>query len=71
MFNKIAELLKTTSGFTLLATLGMSGAAYADPRVLLISIDGFHETDLAVCVATNNCPAIANLLKTSVHYTNA
>jgi hypothetical protein len=47
------------------------GESYGNPRVLLISIDGMHEADIAVCVKTGNCPNIARLLDHGIHYTNA
>ena len=40
-------------------------------HVLLISVDGLHEQDLARCVAANTCPNLALLAKAGVTYTNA
>ncbi|HDR9778222.1 TPA: alkaline phosphatase family protein [Burkholderia cepacia ATCC 25416] len=40
-------------------------------HVLLISIDGLHEQDLARCIGANTCPNIAVLAKSGVTYTNA
>jgi hypothetical protein len=40
-------------------------------RVLLVSIDGLHEQDLAICVAAKTCPNIASLAQTGVTYSNA
>ncbi len=40
-------------------------------RVLLISVDGLHEQDVAHCLAAATCPNIAALVATGVHYTNA
>ena len=40
-------------------------------HVLLVSIDGMHEQDLANCVAAKTCPNIAALGTTGVTYTNA
>ena len=40
-------------------------------RVLLLSIDGLHEEDVARCIAAATCPHIAALAATGVHYTNA
>ena len=40
-------------------------------RVLLISIDGMHEQDLAKCLSANTCPNIAKLANHGVNYTNA
>jgi hypothetical protein len=45
--------------------------APAVAHVLLISIDGLHEQDVAHCLAAGTCPAIAALAGTGVHYTNA
>ncbi|PCE28084.1 nucleotide pyrophosphatase [Paraburkholderia acidicola] len=40
-------------------------------HVLLISVDGLHEQDVARCVAANTCPNLALLAKAGVTYTNA
>lgn len=40
-------------------------------RVLLVSIDGLHEQDLARCIGANMCPNLALLAKSGVTYTNA
>ena len=64
---------------TLLGTallIGASGAiADNDHRtvehVLIVSIDGMHEQDLARCVADKTCPNIAALAEHGVTYTNA
>ena len=40
-------------------------------RVLLISIDGFHEFDLTSCVPSGGCPNLAALSRSGVMYTNA
>ncbi|CAJ6717833.1 type I phosphodiesterase/nucleotide pyrophosphatase family protein [Burkholderia pseudomallei] len=40
-------------------------------RVLLVSIDGLHEQDLARCIGANTCPNLALLAKSGVTYTNA
>ena len=40
-------------------------------RVLLISIDGLHEQDLARCTAANTCPNLAVLAHSGVTYTEA
>ncbi len=40
-------------------------------RVLLLSIDGLHDEDVARCIAASTCPHIAALAATGVHYTNA
>ena len=40
-------------------------------HVLLISIDGLHEQDVAHCLAAGTCPAIASIASTGMNYTNA
>lgn len=40
-------------------------------RVLLISVDGLHEQDVARCIAANTCPNMALLAKSGVTYSNA
>ncbi|MFP3589290.1 alkaline phosphatase family protein, partial [Paraburkholderia sp. SIMBA_055] len=40
-------------------------------HVLLISVDGLHEQDVARCIAANTCPNMALLAKSGVTYTNA
>ena len=40
-------------------------------RVLLISVDGLHEQDVARCIAANTCPNLALLAKSGVTYSNA
>lgn len=40
-------------------------------HVLLVSVDGLHEQDVAHCLAAGTCPAIAALAGTGVHYTGA
>lgn len=40
-------------------------------RVLLLSIDGLHEEDVARCIAASACPHIAALAATGTQYTNA
>ena len=40
-------------------------------HVLLLSIDGFHQHDLANCVASGDCPTLAKLAGRGVTYTNA
>jgi Type I phosphodiesterase / nucleotide pyrophosphatase len=39
--------------------------------VLLISIDGFHQHDLATCLSSGNCPNLAKLAGRGVTYSNA
>src|ERR1035437_1226802 len=40
-------------------------------RVLLISVDGLHQQDVANCIASQNCPNIAALAQTGTTYANA
>jgi len=40
-------------------------------RVLLISVDGLHEQDVARCIAENTCRNLAVLAQSGVTYTNA
>ncbi|WP_261535204.1 alkaline phosphatase family protein [Burkholderia multivorans] len=40
-------------------------------HVLLLSIDGLHEQDLARCIGANTCPNLAVLAQSGVTYTNA
>lgn len=59
----------------LFQTVGTSPAALAAPlgikHVLLLSIDGFHEVDLANCSATDSCPNLAALARNGITYTDA
>ena len=61
-----ALLSQTIAGFP---------AALASPigikHVLLLSIDGFHEVDLANCSAAGSCPNLAALARNGITYTNA
>jgi hypothetical protein len=43
----------------------------ASPHVLLISIDGFHQSDLTQCEANNECPNLASLAGYGTTYTEA
>ncbi|WP_231937331.1 alkaline phosphatase family protein [Caballeronia udeis] len=54
----------------MLAGTPANGIANAG-HVLLVSIDGLHEQDLAYCVAAKTCPNIALLAQTGVTYSNA
>ena len=45
--------------------------APAVSHVLLISIDGLHEQDVAHCLSAGTCPTIAALTSTGIHFTNA
>jgi hypothetical protein len=73
------KVLATTS-VTALAALawvtvpgGFAGAAPkgVSKHVLLISIDGFHSSDLATCEAQGLCPNLASLAGDGTTYTNA
>jgi hypothetical protein len=61
-------------GSVLLASAAAALAGEA-PRsvdhVLVISVDGMHQQDLAKCIAANTCPKIAKLASHGVNYTNA
>jgi hypothetical protein len=51
-------------------------SAFADDdkkvrHVLLVSIDGFHAVDLAICVANGTCPNLEKLTDHGFTYTNA
>jgi hypothetical protein len=52
---------------------GFAGAAPAGPskHVLLISIDGFHASDLATCEAQRQCPNLASLAGDGTTYSSA
>ncbi|MEX3958347.1 alkaline phosphatase family protein [Trinickia sp. EG282A] len=57
-------------------TVGVHPAAHAEPKpdvkhVLLVSIDGLHEQDVARCISANTCPNLAVLAQSGVTYTNA
>ncbi|MEI5995670.1 alkaline phosphatase family protein [Paraburkholderia bengalensis] len=40
-------------------------------HVLLISVDGLHQQDIARCIAANTCPNMALLARSGVTYSNA
>src|SRR5581483_1866576 len=40
-------------------------------HVLLISVDGMHEQDMALCISNNTCPHIAALANTGVRFDTA
>ncbi len=40
-------------------------------RVLIISVDGMHQQDLAKCISANTCPNMVKLAKHGVNYANA
>ena len=59
------------------AALSACGGSTSTPvkvavsHVLLISVDGLHEQDVANCIAAKTCPTIAALAQTGTQYTNA
>ena len=59
------------------AVLSCAGAAHADRgdskvrHVLMVSVDGMHEQDLARCLRDRTCPHIAELAEHGVTYTDA
>ena len=58
----------------LVACGGSSGTATASAqvsRVLMISVDGLHQQDVANCIAAKTCPNIAALAQTGTTYANA
>jgi predicted AlkP superfamily pyrophosphatase or phosphodiesterase len=68
--------LSAALGAGVLALAGLQPVAQAREvedakRVLLISIDGLHEQDVARCIGANTCPNLALLAKSGVTYTNA
>ena len=68
--------LLATAAAALTACGGDSGSSSTSPaasvaHVLLISVDGMHEQDVANCLAAKTCPNIAALAATGVHYSNA
>ena len=65
---------RTTLAVLLLAMASLNANARDDntpKRVLLISVDGMHEQDVARCIGANTCPNLALLAKSGVTYTNA
>jgi hypothetical protein len=64
----------TTLAVLLMAMASLNANARDDnapKRVLMISVDGMHEQDVARCIGANTCPNLALLVKTGVTYTNA
>lgn len=71
---------KLAAGACLMASLYLP-VSYADDgtgegdqkvrHVLVISIDGMHALDFALCIKNNTCPAIAQLASQGLNYTNA
>jgi hypothetical protein len=56
---------------TLSSGLGGASGPATSRHVLLISIDGFHQSDLVQCEANNECPNLAMLAGHGTTYTNA
>ena len=59
----------SASGHSMTAAPALDAGAIS--RVLLLSVDGLHEEDVARCMAASTCPHIAALAATGVQYTNA
>jgi len=59
------------------ALLSSTAVALADDHrhavehVLIVSVDGMHQQDLARCIADRTCPHVAALARHGVNYTNA
>ena len=53
------------------ATSAFAGDDTKVQHVLLLSVDGFHAVDLAVCIKTGNCPNLEKLTDHGFTYTNA
>jgi predicted AlkP superfamily pyrophosphatase or phosphodiesterase len=66
-------MLLLASAATITACGGSSSdsTTTAVAHVLLVSVDGLHEQDVANCIAAKTCPNIAALVQTGVQYTNA
>ena len=78
-FTLLATVFATVASLTACAA-GSSGHSTASAsareargvaRVLLLSVDGLHEEDVARCIAASTCPHIAALAVTGAQYTNA
>ncbi len=62
----------SASALLISAAAALAGGKEASvDHVLVISIDGMHQQDLAKCIAANTCPNIAVLASHGVNYTNA
>lgn len=77
---KLSHTLIPLFGAALLAGCGGSSnstpatttpAGIAAAHVLLISVDGMHQQDMAYCLAKGTCPNIAALAQTGVNFTGA
>ena len=73
------KLDRSSLTLTLIASAALSAcggnsdynAPPAVAHVLMISVDGLHQQDVANCIAAKTCPSIAALAQTGVNYTNA
>jgi predicted AlkP superfamily pyrophosphatase or phosphodiesterase len=66
--------LTLVAAAALASCIGLAHAEDGDAKVrhvLLVSVDGMHEQDLARCVRDRTCPHIAELAKHGVTYTDA
>ena len=67
-----APLAAFLAALTVLAPFAHAGVSPVPIRhVLLISVDGLHEADLARCIAAGTCPHLAALARHGVTYTDA
>src|SRR6516225_7985086 len=67
----LAAALGLVGTMTLSSGLGGASGPATSRHVLLISIDGFHQSDLVQCEANNECPNLAMLAGHGTTYTNA
>src|SRR3984957_9820871 len=60
-------------GIVAMPSGGLVGASPGGPshHVLLISVDGLHQSDLVQCEANNECPNLASLAGFGTTYTKA
>jgi predicted AlkP superfamily pyrophosphatase or phosphodiesterase len=66
-----ATMVAACSTDTMMTTAAPANGIANARHVLLVSIDGLHEQDLAICMAAKTCPNIASLAQTGVSYSNA
>ena len=73
----LKKLLPLAIGMALASTVNAGNDNDNDNRnngvnhVLLISIDGFHQTDLDWCIANKACPTLAGLVSNGYEFNNA
>jgi Type I phosphodiesterase / nucleotide pyrophosphatase len=73
----LARVLTGTALATgLFSSVLQATSAFADDdnkvrHVLLLSVDGFHAVDLAICIANGTCPKLEKLTEQGFTYTNA